>query len=107
MAKKRKLNTIIVSRPNTPDALPVRASTYHRQKGRLVSSNKILTTKDHVGEDTPHLNPWQDEFFEAFAVDVGGTSDLASGGEQVPKVGFDFSTMLSKLTKESGRPFFN
>jgi hypothetical protein len=83
MTKKRKLNTVTVSRPHIVEAPPVRASTFHRAKGRLVASNAIVTPNEHLDEEPPHLNPWQDQFCEAFAA---GVSDSVSGGQQAPKV---------------------
>jgi hypothetical protein len=64
MAKKHKLNKVTVW-PHIIEAPPVRAS-FHRAKGRLVASNAILTPNEHLDEEAPHLNPWQDQFCEAF-----------------------------------------
>jgi hypothetical protein len=93
MAKKRKLNAISITRPSAVEPTPVHATTYQRTKGRLRTSNTILTPSEPLDDDAPHLNPWEDQFFEAFSMDVASNT-LVSAPETL-KVSLSYSSPLN------------
>jgi hypothetical protein len=89
MVKKRKLNSVTISRPHTVEPTPVHVSTYHRTKGRLVAANTLLTPSEVIDDESPHLNPWEERFCKAFSTAVDDVVSVE--GEQMQKVSLSLS----------------